>query len=119
MSDEQGRVVVVAAGFALWLQGKCVAAARWSDIRRVRAMRRPSAAGEQISLIVELTDGTTLELLERAPGFDLFAERAVSVLTGLRPIAEWRASPPAEAPSPNGTLLFERAAGPPTRPSRR
>ena len=119
MSDEQGRVVVVAAGFALWLQGKCVAAARWSDIRRLRAMRRPSVAGEQISLIVELTDGTTLELMERAPGFGQFAERAGSVLTGLRPIGEWRESQPAEAPSPNGTLLFKRAAGPPTRPSRR
>ncbi len=119
MSDDQGRIVVVTAGFALWLQGKCVAAARWSDIRRLRALSRSSVAGDQLSLVVELTDGTTLELRERAPGFDLFAERAASMLTGLRPFAEWRASLPPNGTAAEGTLLFERAAGPPTRPSRR
>ena len=57
--DDGGRVVVVAAGFALWRGGRCVAAARWADVRRLRAYHR-DADSESLFLGVDLMDGTVM-----------------------------------------------------------
>ena len=70
---DPGRVVVVNAGFALWQGGRCVAAARWGDIQRLRAYHR-ATAGDALHLGVELADGSVMELHEAAPGFDLYVE---------------------------------------------
>ncbi len=107
---DPGRVVVVAAGFALWSGGRCVAAARWSDVRRLRAYRRDVAPAEAIYVGVELVDGTVMELHEDAPGFDAFLDRAAVTLTGLLPYRSWHPSLATADPRPEGVVVFERPA---------
>jgi hypothetical protein len=102
---DKGRVVVVAAGFALWVGGRCVAAARWADIQRLRANQ--TAAGS-LALRVEMTDGTVLELDEAAPGFDLFLDRAAVVLHGLAPFKSWHPALAAAGSGGQGVVIFER-----------
>jgi hypothetical protein len=104
---DRGRVVVVAAGFALWMGGRCVAAARWSDIRRLRA-RRHDAQGDALALIVELVDGSRLELHEQAPGFGAFVDRGSATLSGMLPFGDWHHAA-AAATSVDGALLFDRS----------
>ena len=103
---DQGRIVVVAAGFALWAGSRCVAAARFSDIRRLRAVRLPAS----VALRVELTDGSLLELRQEAPGFDLFLERATTTLKDLLPIAAWHPVL-ARNEAPEGVVIFEKPRG--------
>jgi hypothetical protein len=104
---DRGRVVVVAAGFALWAGGRCVAAARWSDVRRLHA-RRHDAPGNALALVVELVDGSRMELHEQAPGFDAFADRASATLSGMVPVGDWHHAA-AAATDANGALLFDRS----------
>jgi hypothetical protein len=99
---DKGRVVVVAAGFALWVGGRCVAAARWADIARLRANQTSAGA---LALRVELADGSLMELDEAAPGFDLFLDRASVVLPGLAPFKTWH---PGLVAGGDGVVIFER-----------
>ena len=105
---DPGRVVVVAAGFALWLGGRCVAAARWGDIRRLRAHRRAIAQSDVLCLRVELADGSVLELREEAPGFDAFLDRCATMLSGLLPYRDWHHKLDAAAPDDDGIVLYDR-----------
>ena len=107
---DPGRVVVVAAGFALWSGGRCVAAARWADVRRLRAYRRDVVPADALYLGVELVDGSLMELHEEAPGFDAFLDRASATLQGLLPYAAWHPALAADAPGGEGVTLFERKA---------
>ncbi len=107
--DELGRIVVVAAGFALWKDGRCIAAARWADIRRVRALRVDGNA-DVIRLHVELADGTLLEFHEQAPGFDAFLDRASATLPGLLSFASWHPQLMLSAPGSDAVVIFERPA---------
>ncbi|MEO5818527.1 MAG: hypothetical protein ABIT20_24875 [Gemmatimonadaceae bacterium] len=107
--DALGRIVVVAAGFALWTGGRCIAAARWADIRRIQA-KRPANATDTIRLYVELADGTLLEFHERAPGFDAFLDRASATLPGLLAFAAWHPALMLAPPSADGAVIFERPA---------
>jgi hypothetical protein len=103
--DSKGRVVVVGAGFALWRGGRCIAAARWSDLRRLRGYKLTESA-DTMRLGVELVDGTVMELHEQAPGFDLFLDRAaVQLGSALLPFAAW--GPTLEA-SPTGVVIYEK-----------
>jgi hypothetical protein len=105
---DPGRVVVVAAGFALWTGGRCIAAARWSDIRRLRAYHRDTALTAPLHLAVELVDGSVMELHEEAPGFDAFLDRAAVVLAGLLPYAAWHPTLAARGAVDEGVVIFER-----------
>jgi hypothetical protein len=104
---DKGRVVVVAAGFALWVGGRCTAAARWVDIVRLLASQTSVGA---LALRVELTDGTIMELHEAAPGFDLFLDRAAVVLQGLAPFDSWHPALAAAGTTRDGVVIFERPA---------
>lgn len=107
-ADDLGRIVVVAAGFALWKGGRCIAAARWADILRIRAYRTATDTGKFARLGVDLRDGSVLEFREAAPGFDVFLDRALVTLAGLLPFAAWH---PALMLAPAGsapTMIFER-----------
>jgi hypothetical protein len=42
--------------------------------------------------MVELVDGSQMELHEEAPGFDAFLDRAAVTLRGLTPYAEWHSA---------------------------
>lgn len=108
--DEHGRIVVVAAGFALWKGGRCIAAARWGDIRRLRAYRAEPAASDAIRIVVELHDGTLLEYHELAPGFDAFLDRASTMLPGMLRFAAWHPALMLAPPGGDGTIFFERPA---------
>lgn len=110
LGEDLGRIVVVAAGFALWKGGRCIAAARWADIQRVRAYRRPGATPDAARLGVELADGTVMEFHEAAPGFDLFLERGSATLAGLVPFATWRAELALGPLDAEPTVIFERPA---------
>jgi len=111
---DQGRIVVVAAGFALWQGGRCVAAARWADVRLVRARRK---ADDAATIRVELTDGTVMELDDAAPGFDAFLDRAVVVLPKLLPYAAWSGPLLAGEAGDDGIVLYERPVPRRARPS--
>jgi hypothetical protein len=104
---DRGRVVVVAAGFALWMGGRCVAAARWSDVRRLH-VRRHDAQGDALAIIVELVDGSRMELHEQAPGFDAFVSRGSATLSGMLPFGDWHHAAAATT-SDEGALLFDRS----------
>jgi hypothetical protein len=106
--SDPGRVVVVAAGFALWSGGRCIAAARWSDVRRLRAYNRDSARAAPLYLGVELVDGSIMELREEAPGFDAFLDRASVVLSGLLPYAAWHPTLASSGLIGEGVVIFER-----------
>ncbi len=108
--DELGRIVVVAAGFALWKGGRCIAAARWGDIKRLRAYRVSREGADTLRLVVELQDGTLLEYNELAPGFDAFLDRASVTLTGLLKFAAWHPALMLAPPGGEGAVLFERPA---------
>jgi hypothetical protein len=45
-----------------------------------------------LSLVVELVDGSQMELHEDAPGFDAFLDRAAITLRGLVPYADWHSA---------------------------
>jgi hypothetical protein len=105
---DPGRVVVVAAGFALWSGGRCIAAARWSDIRRLRAYHRDPTPTAPLYLGVELVDGSLMELREDAPGFDAFLDRASVVLLGLLPHAAWHSTLASSGAIGEGVVIFER-----------
>jgi hypothetical protein len=107
--DELGRIVVVAAGFALWKGGRCIAAARWADIRRVLANRSDSTT-DAVRLHIELLDGTLLEFHEKAPGFDAFLDRASVTLSGLLTFAAWHPKLMLAQPGGDDIVIFERPA---------
>ena len=102
---------MVAAGFALWTGGRCIAAARWSDVRRLRAYHRDTAPTAPLYLGVELVDGSLVELREEAPGFDAFLDRASVVLSGLLPYAGWHPTLASSGVIGEGIVIFERKAG--------
>lgn len=102
---------MVAAGFALWVGGRCIAAARWSDIKRLRGYRRAGTGPDAICLGVDLKDGSVMELKEQAPGFDAFLDRAQTVLPGLLPFAAWHPALSLAPSEGDGTVLFERKKG--------
>ena len=105
VDDDKGRVVVVGAGFALWRGGRCIAAARWADLRRLRGYRLAESP-ETLRLGVELVDGTVMELHEKAPGFDLFLDKAsVQLGKALLPFASWG---PALGTSADGVVIYEK-----------
>ncbi|MDQ6635560.1 MAG: hypothetical protein M3Z10_12495 [Gemmatimonadota bacterium] len=105
---DPGRVVVVAAGFALWTGGRCIAAARWSDVRHLRAYHRERVPTPPLYLGVELVDGSVMELREEAPGFDAFLDRASVVLSGLLPYAAWHPTLASRGTIGEGVVIFER-----------
>lgn len=111
MTRDSDRVVVVAAGFALWVGSRCAASARWSDVRRLRAYRQAGTGPDAICLGVDLADGTVMELKEQAPGFDAFLDRASVVLPGLLPFTAWHPALTLAASTGEGIVLFERKKG--------
>ena len=106
--DDLGRIVVVAAGFALWKGGRCIAAARWADIRRLRAYRPAGEMTDAMRLGVDLADSTVMEFHEGAPGFDLFLDRASATLPGLLAFASWHPALLLAPPGAEATVIFER-----------
>jgi len=104
--EDRGRVVVVAAGFALWRGGRCEAAARWADVQRLVAQPCAFPATEALSLVVELVDGTQMELHEDAPGFGAFLDRAAVTLPGLAPYERWHSA--VVSLSGDSLTVFER-----------
>jgi hypothetical protein len=85
-----------------------VAAARWSDIHRLRAYHRDAASGS-LFLGVDLADGTMLELGEAAPGFDAFLDRASVTLSGMLAYSAWDGALAAAPGDSTGIVLFECA----------
>lgn len=90
--EDRGRVVVIAAGFALWQGGRCAAAARWMDVQRLVARACSFPPTDALSLMVELADGSQMELHEDAPGFDAFLDRAAATLRGITPYEQWHSA---------------------------
>jgi hypothetical protein len=99
------RIVVVGAGFALWVGGRCTAAVRWADVVRVRASQTPAAT---LALRVEMADATAIELDESAPGFDIFLDRAVVMLHGLAPFKSWHPALVAAGAAGAPVTIYER-----------
>jgi len=104
--EDRGRVVVVAAGFALWRGGRCAAAARWMDVQRLSVRQCSFPAADALSVVVELVDGSQMELHEDAPGFDAFLDRAAATLRELLPYAGWH--PALAALSGESLTVYER-----------
>lgn len=84
MTSEGSHIVVVGAGFALWTGGRCVSAARWGDVTRVRCYVRPAGATKAICAAIALADGSEVEFREEIPGWGKFLDAAAGVLPGAR-----------------------------------
>jgi hypothetical protein len=84
VTDVESRIVVVGAGFALWSGGRCVSAARWGDVTRLRVYARPIGASKAIFAAVALADGSEVEFREEIPGWPRFLDAAASTLPGVR-----------------------------------
>lgn len=84
MTDVESRIVVVGAGFALWSGGRCVSAARWGDVVRLRCYARPAGTSKAICAAVVLSDGSEVEFREEIPGWSRFMDAAAGVLPGVR-----------------------------------
>jgi hypothetical protein len=84
MADAQSRIVVVGAGFALWSGGRCVSAARWGDVVRLRCYTRPAHDSRAICAALALRDGSEVEFREEIPGWERFLDAAAGVLPGVR-----------------------------------
>lgn len=84
MTDVESRIVVVGAGFALWSGGRCVSAARWGDVVRLRCYARPVGTSKAICAAVALSDGSEVEFREEIPGWPRFLDAAAGVLPGVR-----------------------------------
>ncbi|MDB4883790.1 MAG: hypothetical protein JWL95_2556 [Gemmatimonadetes bacterium] len=84
MGRAESRIVVVGAGFALWTAGKCVCAARWGDVVRLRCYTRPAGASKAICAAVALATGAEVEFREEIPGWAKFLDAAAGVLPGVR-----------------------------------
>jgi hypothetical protein len=100
-------VVVVAAGFGLWQGGKCLAAGKWTDISQLRAGVRDTPK-QLVGLVIQLRDGSEVEILEGAPGWDMLVNILPSKLPGTPNPENWIAElhdAPAGAPD---RTLFER-----------
>jgi hypothetical protein len=83
-ADDTSRIVVVGAGFALWAGGRCVSAARWGDVTRLRCYTRPTGTSKAICAAVALADGSEVEFREEIPGWGKFLDAAAGVLPGVR-----------------------------------
>ncbi len=105
---DRGRIVVVAAGFGLWLGGRCIGAGRWSDIVGIRAYRK-GADDARTYLAVRLRDGSEVEMASEAPGWIDFLSAAPARLSGMPPPTEWLATLPDAAQPMDAHILFERA----------
>jgi len=84
VADDRSRIVVVGAGFALWSSGRCVAAARWGDVVRLRCYTRPVGETRAICAALALANGSEVEFREEIPGWDRFLDAAAGVLPGVR-----------------------------------
>jgi hypothetical protein len=84
VTDDRSRIVVVGAGFALWSAGRCVSAARWGDVVRLRCYTRATATSKAICAAVALTDGSEVEFREEIQGWAKFLDAAAGVLPGVR-----------------------------------
>jgi hypothetical protein len=84
VSDAESRIVVVGAGFALWSGGRCVSAARWGDVTRLRFYTRPVGPSKAICAAVALADGSEVEFREEIAGWSRFLDAAAGVLPGVR-----------------------------------
>jgi hypothetical protein len=84
MTDDGSRIVVVGAGFALWSAGRCVSAARWGDVTRLRCYTRATSTSKAICAAVALTNGSEVEFREEIPGWSRFLDAAAGVLPGVR-----------------------------------
>lgn len=79
------------------------------DVQRLVARPCSFPATDALSLIVELVDGTQMELHEDAPGFDAFLDRAGQTLRGLVPYERWHST--VVSLSGESLTVYERNAG--------
>jgi len=107
---ETDRIVIVASGFGLWLDGRHVASARWGDVSRVRASRPGGLVTTPLLVEVTLADGTTIAMPEHVSGWFNFLQTAATRLPGLPRVEVWR--PPLSTPGASAAdeLLFDRQA---------
>jgi hypothetical protein len=80
--DGTDRVVLVAAGFGVWQAGRHLASARWTDVVRVRALRRDGETEPPV-LALKLRDGTEVLVQATLPGFGSFLDAAEKALPGM------------------------------------
>jgi hypothetical protein len=108
VGDDTSRIVVVGAGFALWTAGKCVSAARWGDVVRLRCYTRPVGTSKAICAAVALASGAEVEFREEIPGWARFLDAAAGVLPGVR--AKLAELPVLARDADAEIILFERRA---------
>jgi hypothetical protein len=104
---DRGRVVVVAAGFGLWQDGRCLAAGKWTDVSQLRA-HLTSSTPSSICLIIQLRDGSEVEIQEEAPGWATLVNALPSKLPGTPVPETWIGELRAAQPDHGERTLFER-----------
>ena len=110
--SEPRRLVVVAMGFGIWIEGRHEMSARWNDVARVAASR--DAGGPErpprLTLVVTLADGREITLDPALPGWESFVAAAPQMLAGMPAGPAWQQAL-ANGPPVATALLYERGGG--------
>ncbi len=96
-------IVSTSADFAVARRGRPVAAARWEDVVRVRASRRPT-----VCLDVELVGGARIAVDEDSPGWDDFLSDLETQLPGAVGSESWLADLAQAGSAHESVLVFDR-----------
>lgn len=105
---EVKEVAVGESGIRLRQNGKDVEVS-WNDVRRAVAFQRPTLAGDEISLLLELDHERVVELNPRWAGWFVLVSSLDFHLPGARPYVAWL--PDLASAGPDRTLtVFSRQA---------
>ena len=102
--------MVVAAGFGIWQSGRCIAAAKWTDIARVRAYKSGVGSPDAICLAIQLRDSSEVDVKNEASGWMSFVKMAQTKLAGMPHPDAWLPQFAESADGSTERMLFERAA---------
>ena len=98
-SNATDRIVVVGAGFGVWIDNRHIASARWGDVTEVRVRKHDAAHKEGVDLVVVLRDGAEVAIEYNLSGYQSFLAAAEASLAGMRQPSN---------PVPGETILFKR-----------
>ena len=97
-SQATDRIVVLAAGFGVWIDNRHIASGRWGDVVEVRIADQGQSPSNHVNLVVVLRDGTEVFIDNNLSGYHAFLGAAEAALPGLEH----------QSGSTDETIIFKR-----------